>query len=65
MLLLFFFLIVMFCRGKEATERNSLRHSYRNAHCKNILRKLNISSPIHLVAYAVESGLVTIDYNKK
>lgn len=36
-----------------------------NAHRKNILRKLNISSPIHLVAYAVESGLVTIDYKKK
>lgn len=36
-----------------------------NSHRKNILRKLNISSPIHLVAYAVESGLVTIDYNKK
>jgi DNA-binding NarL/FixJ family response regulator len=36
-----------------------------NSHRKNILRKLNISSPIHLVAYAVETGLVTIDYNKK
>ena len=35
-----------------------------NAHRKNILKKLNISSPIHLVAYAVETGLVTIDYNK-
>lgn len=36
-----------------------------NAHRKNILRKLNITSPIHLVAYAVESGLVSVNYNKR
>ncbi len=36
-----------------------------NSHRKNILRKLHISSPIHLIAYAVENGLVTIDYDKK
>ncbi len=35
-----------------------------NAHRKNILRKLNITSPMHLVAYAVESGLVSVNYNK-
>lgn len=36
-----------------------------NAHRKNILRKLNITSPIHLVAYAVESGLVSVDHKKR
>lgn len=36
-----------------------------NSHRKNLLKKLNISSPIHLVAYAVETGLVSIDYNKR
>ena len=35
-----------------------------NSHRKNILRKLNISSPIQLVVYAVENGLVQIDDNK-
>jgi len=33
-----------------------------NSHRKNILKKLNIKSPVHLVAYAVENGLVSIDY---
>lgn len=36
-----------------------------NSHRKNILRKLNISSPIHLVAYALDFGLVNIEYKKK
>lgn len=36
-----------------------------SAHRKNILRKLNITSPIHLVAYAVESGLVSVDHKKR
>lgn len=36
-----------------------------NSHRKNILRKLDIKSPVHLVAYAVETGLVTIDYHGK
>ncbi|MGY5848744.1 response regulator transcription factor [Salegentibacter sp. HM20] len=35
-----------------------------NSHRKNILKKLKLSSPIHLIAYAVEQRLVTIDYNK-
>jgi DNA-binding NarL/FixJ family response regulator len=35
-----------------------------NSHRKNILKKLNISSPIHLVAYAVRSGLVKLDIHK-
>ncbi len=33
-----------------------------NSHRKNMLKKLNITSPVHLVAYAVENGLVSIDY---
>lgn len=36
-----------------------------NSHRKNMLRKLNITSPIHLVAFAVETGLVTLYYPKK
>lgn len=30
-----------------------------NSHRKNILKKLNLNSPIQLVAYAMEAGLVT------
>ncbi len=36
-----------------------------NSHRKNILRKLDVSSPIHLVTYAVEKGIVNVDYDKK
>jgi len=35
-----------------------------NSHRKNITKKLNINSPLHLVAYAAETGLVSIDYCK-
>lgn len=36
-----------------------------NSHRKNILRKLDVSSPIHLVTYAVEKGIVNVDYDRK
>lgn len=36
-----------------------------NSHRKNILKKLNISSPAYLVAYAVSTGLVNINYKKR
>ncbi|MGK7390174.1 MAG: LuxR C-terminal-related transcriptional regulator [Candidatus Cyclobacteriaceae bacterium M2_1C_046] len=36
-----------------------------NSHRKNILRKLKINSPIHLIAYAVKAGLVSISDSKK
>lgn len=36
-----------------------------NSHRKNILKKLNISTPTYLVAFAVSTGLVNIDHKTK
>ena len=33
-----------------------------NSHRKNLVKKLKISSPLHLVAYAQEKGLVSINF---
>lgn len=36
-----------------------------NSHRKNMLKKLNVSSPMQLIAYAVEQGLVKVNFPEK
>lgn len=57
--------LTLLARGMSAQEMADELHisiHTVNSHRKNITKKLNIHSPLHLVAYAAETGLVTIDY---
>jgi DNA-binding NarL/FixJ family response regulator len=55
----------LIAEGKSTTEIAEKLHisiHTVNSHRKNIIKKLKINSPLHLVAYAVETGLVSIDF---
>lgn len=57
-------LIAKGCTTRIVAEKLHISVHTVNSHRKNILKKLNISSPIHLLAFAVEKGLVRIDKAK-
>lgn len=57
-------LIAKGCTTRLVAEKLHISVHTVNSHRKNILKKLHISSPIHLLAFAVEKGLVRIDKTK-
>lgn len=55
-------LIAKGCTSQKIAESLHISVHTVNSHRKNILKKLHISSPIHLLAFVVEKGLVSLDY---